>query len=186
MKRAVFLLLLAASIAFVRAEAARIINLENLVIPGRTDGSSFSLEEVRALIMNGCVRRQWKPEYEGGSVITCSILVRGRHFVKVEIPFSQVDYSIYYLDSDQMDYNPDKQSIHRKYNGWVKNLQVMIDQQFSEALARPPGSIVEAHAVGSEDEARYEALLKLGELHDKGLISDEEFEAEKAKLLGQE
>ena len=31
--------------------------------------------------------------------------------------------------------------------------------------------------------ARYEALLKLGELRDKGLISDEEFEAEKAKLL---
>ncbi len=184
MKRVVLLLLLIASIAFVRAEAARIINLENLVIPERTDGSGFSLEEVRALIMNGCTRRQWKPEYEGGSVITCSILVRGRHFVKVEIPFSQVDYSIFYLDSDQMDYNPQKQSIHRKYNGWVNNLRLMIDQQFSEAVAKPPGSIVEEHALGSQDEARYEALLKLGELRDKGLISDEEFEAEKAKLLG--
>jgi hypothetical protein len=186
MKRVVFLILLIASIAFVRAEAARIVNLENLAIPERTDGTGFSLEEVRALIMNGCTRRDWKPDYEGSSVITCSILVRGRHFVKVEIPFSEVDYSIYYLDSDQMEYNPEKQSIHRKYNGWVNNLRLMIDQQFSEAVAKPPGTIVEEHSSGAADEGRYEALLKLGELRDKGLISEEEFEAEKAKLLGQE
>lgn len=185
MKRVVFLILLIASIAFVRAEAARIVNLENLAIPERSDGSGFSLEEVRALIMNGCTRRDWKPNYEGGSVITCSILVRSRHFVKVEISFSEVDYSIYYLDSDQMDYNAAKQSIHRKYNGWVNNLRLMIDQQFSEAIAKPPGSIAEELAAGTADQERYEALLKLGELRDKGLISEEEFEAEKAKLLNQ-
>jgi hypothetical protein len=183
MKKVVFLIVLIASIAFVRAEAARIVNLENLAIPERTDGTGFTLEEVRALIMNGCTRRDWKAAQEGDAVITCSILVRGRHFVKVEIPFSEVDYSIYYRDSDEMDYNAAKQSIHRKYNGWVNNLRLMIDQQFSEATVKPPGSIIEERASGTADEERYEALLKLGELRDKGLISDEEFEAEKQKLL---
>ncbi len=184
MKRVVFLVLLIASIAFVRAEAARIVNLENLAIPDRTDGTGFSLDEVRILIMNGCTKRQWQPVYEGDAIITCSILVRGRHFVKVEIPFSEVDFSIYYLDSDQMDYDPATQEIHRKYNGWVKNLRVMIEQQFSEAAAKPAGSVVEERPRDVVESSRYDALLKLGELRDKGLISDEEFEAEKAKILG--
>lgn len=185
MKRVVLFTLLIASIIFVQAEAARVENLENLVIPERTDAPQFSLEEVRTLIMNGCSERQWKPEYEGESVITCSILVRGRHFVKVEIPFSQSDYSIFYLESEEMDYNPANQSIHRKYNGWVNNLRMMIDHQFKQAAASPAGSVVTDKADEKSDAARYEALLKLGELRDKGLISDEEFEAEKTKLLGE-
>ena len=184
MKRVIFLILLIASIAFVRAEAARVENLEGLAIPSRTDGTPFSLEEVRTLIMKGCAEREWKPEYEGESVITCSILVRGRHFVKVEIPFSESDYSILYLDSEEMDYNAKKQTIHRKYNGWVNNLRLMIDRQFLDAAAKPAGTPIVETPAKSADEERYEALLKLGELRDKGLISDEEFEAEKQKLLG--
>ena len=185
MKRVVFLVVLVASIAFVRAEAARVENLEGLAIPSRTDGTQFSLEEVRTLIMKGCAEREWKPEYEGESVITCSILVRGRHFVKVEIPFSETGYSILYLDSEEMDYNPNKQTIHRKYNGWVNNLRLMINHQLADATDEPAGSIA-IDASEDADAERYEALLKLGELRDKGLISDEEFEAEKAKLLSQD
>jgi hypothetical protein len=186
MKREVFLILLIASIAFVPAEAARVENLEGVAIPSRTDGTQFSLEEVRTLIMKGCAERLWEPEYQGESVITCSILVRGRHFVEVEIPFSETDYSILYLDSKEMDYDPKKQSIHRKYNGWVNNLRIMIDHQLSDATDKPAGSIVTDMTADNADEERYEALLKLGELRDKGLISEEEFEAEKAKLLNQD
>ena len=85
-----------------------------------------------------------------------------------------------------MDYDPVKQSIHRKYNGWVNNLRIMIDRQLDDAAQKPAGSVVSSGAASSADEERYEALLKLGELRDKGLISDEEFEAEKAKLLDQD
>ncbi|MDJ0812436.1 MAG: SHOCT domain-containing protein [Woeseiaceae bacterium] len=186
MKKILIATLLVACFALSPAEAARINSLENLVIPERTDGSRFTLEEVQALIMQGCTRRQWTPEYEGDSVITCSILVRGRHFVKVEIPFNELDYSILYRDSDQMDYNEAKQTIHRKYNGWVNNLQAMIARQFQDAVGKPAGTSAIAEPAKSEDAERYEALLKLGELRDKGLISDEEFEAEKQKLLNAE
>jgi len=39
-----------------------------------------------------------------------------------------------------------------------------------------------ASAAGAEDP--YEALKKLGELHDQGILTDEEFAAQKAKILG--
>lgn len=187
MKRVIFAILLIASIAFVRAEAARVENLVDLAVPSRTDGTDFSLEEVRALIMSGCTERGWKAEYESESVISCSILVRSRHWVKVEIPFSETSYSILYLDSSEMDYNPRNQSIHRKYNGWVNNLRIMIDRQLTDATAKPPGGVATGTTAPKDADAeRYEALMKLGELRDKGLISEEEFEAEKARLLNQD
>ena len=176
--------LLDAAIGFAPAEAARLENLEGLAVPERTDGTGFTLDEVQALIMQGCARRQWTPEFEGDAVITCSILVRGRHYVKVEIPFSETDYSILYRDSEEMDYDEERQRIHRKYNGWVNNLRLMIDRQLLDAAAKPAGTPVVEAPAKSADEERYKALLKLGELRDKGLISEEEFEAEKRKLLG--
>lgn len=184
MKNLLTTALLVAAIAGSSAEAARLENLENLALPERTDGSGFTLDEVQALIMQGCAQRQWTPEFEGDAVITCAILVRGRHYVQVEIPFTETDYSILYRDSEEMDYDAERQRIHRKYNGWVNNLRLMIDRQFLDAAARPSGTPVVEAPAKSADEERYDALLKLGELHEKGLISDEEFEAEKQKLLG--
>ncbi|MEO1201097.1 MAG: SHOCT domain-containing protein [Pseudomonadota bacterium] len=185
MKKLLTVTFLVATLVSLSAEAARKIeNLVNLPVPDRVDGSKFTLAEVRALIMQGCTKREWKPETESDSVLTCAILVRGRHYVKVEIPFSETAYSILYLDSEEMNYNEAKQTIHRKYNGWVENLRMMIDWQFRDAAELPAGeTLVEQPSDAAGDE-RYEALLKLGELRDKGLISDEEFEAEKRKLLG--
>ena len=184
MKRALTATLLVVTIVFSSAEAARVENLEGLAVPERTDGTRFTLEEVQALITQGCDRRQWTPETEAETVITCSILVRGRHYVKVEIPFSEMDYSILYRDSAEMDYDEERQRIHRKYNGWVNNLRLMIDRQFLDAAEKPAGTPIVETPADSADTERYEALLKLGELRDKGLISEEEFEAEKQKLLG--
>lgn len=186
MKNLLIAALLLAGMAVSSAHAARLENLENLAVPERTDGSRFTLDEVQALIMQGCAQRLWTPEVEGDSAVTCSILVRGRHYVKVAIPFSEEDYSILYRDSDEMDYDEERQSIHRKYNGWVNNLRLMIDRQLLEAAQKPAGTPVVATPSSNADKERYEALLKLGELRDKGLISDEEFEAEKQKLLGSE
>lgn len=185
MKKLIAMVCLAATLACVPAEAARKIeNLVNLPVPDRVDGSDFTLAEVRALIMQGCTKREWKPETEGDAVVTCAILVRGRHYVKVEIPFSEAAYSILYLDSEEMNYNAAKQTIHRKYNGWVENLRMMIDWQFRDAAELPAGETLVEEPSDAAGDDRYEALLKLGELRDKGLISDEEFEAEKRRLLG--
>jgi Short C-terminal domain/Bacterial PH domain len=49
--------------------------------------------------------------------------------------------------------------------------------------AAEPSSASEAAEVAPEDDA-YAKLQKLSELHDSGVLSDEEFESKKAELLG--
>jgi len=52
-----------------------------------------------------------------------------------------------------------------------------------EASAEPAGQ-TEAAAAGGLSEGSITRLKELGELHDQNVLSDEEFEQEKAKLLG--
>ena len=73
MRKALIAISLLAAIAFSPAEAARVENLENLPVPERTDGTGFTLDEVQALIIQGCARRQWKPEVEGDSVMAATL-----------------------------------------------------------------------------------------------------------------
>jgi membrane protease subunit (stomatin/prohibitin family) len=65
--------------------------------------------------------------------------------------------------------------------GHMANKQAQAQQaqqaQQAEAAAPPP-----AEAPAEEDP--YEALTKLGKLHEQGILTDEEFAAEKAKILG--
>ncbi|NIS91407.1 MAG: hypothetical protein GTN98_15290 [Woeseiaceae bacterium] len=160
-------------------------NHENLPVPSRPGGGDFSLQEVQMLISKGCSERRWTPILEREGLITCSIIVRGRHFAKVKIPFTTSAYSILYLESDNLDYDPTRQTIHRNYNKWVINLSQMIVRQFRDAAREEPDDLLASGvSIGKEDD-RYEALLKLGDLRDKGVISEEEFQAEKAKLLEQ-
>lgn len=48
------------------------------------------------------------------------------HEVRVRIPYTANSYAIYYEDSSNMSYNAKKQTIHRKYNQWVLNLDLAI------------------------------------------------------------
>jgi putative oligomerization/nucleic acid binding protein len=55
------------------------------------------------------------------------------------------------------------------------------EQQPQQAYAPPPPPAPAAADSGDDMLAQLE---KLGELHDKGILTDEEFAAQKAKLLG--
>ncbi len=63
-------------------------------------------------------------------------------------------------------------------------------QQEEEAAASQqaepggPGQAAEPAAAGGLTPEVMEQLKQLGELHEQGVLSDEEFEREKAKLLG--
>ena len=48
------------------------------------------------------------------------------HEVRVRIPYTANSYAIHYLDSANMNYNAKKNTIHRKYNQWVLNLDLAI------------------------------------------------------------
>ena len=70
----------------------------------------------------------------------------------------------------------------RQANRWADKDQAQYEQQQAQyAQQAPPPE--PAPAGGGEDDM-LEQLTKLGQLHDSGVLTDEEFAAQKAKILG--
>lgn len=102
-------------------------------IPQRVDGSRMSIEEVREAIIAGCKFKGWAPVLVADDRFEASIHVR-THFAKVVITFDRSSYSIRYLDSQNLDYDPQKRRIHRNYNKWVILLSEAIQREFTSRL----------------------------------------------------
>ena len=74
----------------------------------------------------------------------------------------------------------------RQYGRWEQKAAQEQQQQAAQQqqYAQPaPAPAPAAPAADSMDE-KIEQIKKLGELHDQGILTDEEFAAQKAKLLG--
>lgn len=173
----------------ISAAGHAINNLENINVPVKGDGTQFAPNEVQAIIIEATSARGWSPVLEAPGVISATINVRGKHFARVEIPFSATNYSILYVSSDNLDYNAKRQTIHRNYNNWVVKLSGTINKNLHEAVAASgsvPNTSTPGNAPRSSREDVYTQLLQLDELRDKGVLTEEEFQAEKRKLLEQE
>ncbi|MGB0100812.1 MAG: SHOCT domain-containing protein [Nocardioides sp.] len=68
----------------------------------------------------------------------------------------------------------------RQAGRWAEQEQQQAPQQYAQPQYAPPPP---APAPSAEDDMIAQ-LEKLGGLHDKGILTDEEFAAQKAKLLG--
>lgn len=73
----------------------------------------------------------------------------------------------------------------RQYGRWEKKAEQEQAQQ-QPAPAQPAPAAAPAPAAPAQDsmEDKIAALKQLGELHEQGILTDEEFAAQKAKLLG--
>jgi flagellar capping protein FliD len=49
------------------------------------------------------------------------------HVAVVRINYTNSSYSIRYVRSQNLKYNPKRQTIHSNYNGWIHNLEKAID-----------------------------------------------------------
>ncbi|NOZ90941.1 MAG: hypothetical protein GXO60_06625 [Epsilonproteobacteria bacterium] len=49
------------------------------------------------------------------------------HMALVKIAYNRNYYSIKYLDSKNLKYDKESNTIHKNYNGWIKNLERAID-----------------------------------------------------------
>ena len=119
--------------------AKPIENLIDVPVPVKVDGSQHSIEEVQAAIIAGCRERGWVPVIAGENNIVASILVRAKHSAEVDISYSATNYSIIYKSSENLDYNEEKQKIHRNYNKWVVLLSDSIQRQFGVLSAADSG-----------------------------------------------
>ncbi len=72
----------------------------------------------------------------------------------------------------------------RQYGRWERKAEEQQQQQQPQQYAQPaPAPAPAAPAAPSMDD-KIEQLKQLGALHEQGILTDEEFAAQKAKLLG--
>jgi hypothetical protein len=71
----------------------------------------------------------------------------------------------------------------RQYNRWSDQEQQQYEQQQAAQQEAPPPPAAPAAAPAGDD--RLEQLKQLGELKAQGVLTEEEFAAEKAKILAQ-
>ncbi len=90
--------------------------------------SGLSANDVQNAIIVACTTRGWKVDKKTKSQIDASILVRGKHYVFVSIPYSSKQVTIKYKDSSNMFYEGGVMpKIHHNYNKWVTNLMQTIN-----------------------------------------------------------
>lgn len=129
MKKLLFRTLLVAMgiMAIVGCRTAPIYNVEDAAIVSSTN-KRLTMEQVKTAIIRGGVNRGWAMKAAGNGLVIGTLHLRGTQSV-VEIKYNTKSYSITHKDSQGLGYNGE--SIHRRYNTWVQNLQTSITNEIS-------------------------------------------------------
>lgn len=153
-----------------------------------------SAEMAERAIRVGAVQRGWIPEVVDANLVRCRLDNRG-HLVVVDVPHTANSFSVRYSSSANMDYDPASGTIHRKYNAWVANLVQDIQRAAFTlgpepiyGVSRPtepvPGpAAAPAPAADEPAVSAEERLRKLADLHEKGLVTDEEYAARRKEII---
>lgn len=107
-----------------------LVNLENRTVPSRLDGSAQTTETVKKGIIAGCLDKGWTCREVTPGLIEASIDVR-KHHAEANIAYDTEHYSITYKDSELLDYNNHRNTIHRNYNRWIANLDAEIKKNLT-------------------------------------------------------
>lgn len=84
-------------------------------------------------IIRAAASRGWTTNSIRDNTVRCT-LTKGDHSVVVDVVYSDKDFSVIYVDSVNMRYDPSSDSISRKYNQWVNNLVRDIQNYCSMSL----------------------------------------------------
>ncbi len=113
--------------AIIGCRGAPIYNVDNVAVISSTD-KKLSMEQVKTAIIRGGANRGWAMKAAGNGLVIGTLHLRGTLSV-VEIKYNTKSYSITHKDSQGLGYNGE--SIHRRYNSWVQNLQSSITNEMS-------------------------------------------------------
>ena len=124
-------LLLTVVLAFVLCAACRPGRQIETINANTTTATQAALtaEDVRRAIIAACAQKGWRPYEQTPGVIEAQLVVRGKHTVIVDIPYTAQNYSIKYKSSTNMEYKADSGKIHPNYNKWVNMLNNEINLQ---------------------------------------------------------
>ncbi|MBO7654325.1 MAG: hypothetical protein J6U40_05335 [Kiritimatiellae bacterium] len=93
---------------------------------------SDQMEVMKKAIIRAATRRRWSAVELKPGAIHCTLLNR-THEVQVDVIYTENNFTIRYANSQDMDYDPAKRTINRKYNQWVRNLEKEILIQISRS-----------------------------------------------------
>ena len=82
------------------------------------------VKAMREAILKGGANRGWMMRSEKTGCVTLVLNVRGgKHSVVVDVLYTGDEFSVKYVESSNMDYEPATGAIRGKYIQWVRNLK---------------------------------------------------------------
>jgi len=84
---------------------------------------------VAKAIKRGASSKGWRTKTVRDGLIEANILVRGKYFVAVNIPYTSKGYKIEYKNSRNLKYDPATKTIHGSYNKWTRILSDRINYE---------------------------------------------------------
>jgi len=88
------------------------------------DNTQYSMPACKdfvAAVRKAAIGRRWSVTKVEPGKITCSLMVR-QHTAVVDVVYDDKYFSIVYVDSSNMKYDPVGGAINKHYNNWVRNL----------------------------------------------------------------
>ena len=122
-KKVIILILL--SLFLIGCRSAPVTDISNAPI-NTADGKAPSLSLISKEIIEAGTSLGWQMKKEKPGHIIATLFLRD-HMVKVDVIYTNTEYSITYKDSSNMGY--DGTNIHSNYNSWIQNLSNNINTQ---------------------------------------------------------
>jgi hypothetical protein len=172
-------------------KATTLKNIERTPHFAPTNSSPASL--VRAIEHAGKLVG-WSVEEENEQGVLLSTVVRMKHQATVFVGFDETYFWVDYVDSMNLNYSRNDRKInrggHRKetvkgpvihpnYNIWVATLA----EEIRQSMRFPPAATESQAASNQSGHLVADELEKLDALRQKGILTDEEFDLLKAKIL---
>jgi len=79
-------------------------------------------QKMTDIVMRAAHQKQWTPQTISDDTVRCTLNLRA-HQVVVDVLCMESSFTIRYVSSENMNYDPVVNTINPKYNQWIRNLQ---------------------------------------------------------------
>ena len=134
----IFKLVLLCAFAFA-SSAALASRIEPFRNPPETliataSGKQLNKEQIKQTIMRAATAANWTATSSADGQVAATLIVRGKHTLNVEIPYTAEHYTVRYKDSVNLNYGTNEEGvtvIHPNANRWMEQLKEAIRVEFS-------------------------------------------------------
>ncbi|MBE0495278.1 MAG: hypothetical protein IBX45_02585 [Campylobacterales bacterium] len=116
-------------LVFAGCRTTALYNVEKAPVVASSN-KKLTAQDTEKAIMRAGGRLGWVMKKVENGHIEGTLNIR-KHMAAVSIRYTANEYSINYLNSSSLNYDPATSTIHQNYNGWVQNLDNAIRVQLS-------------------------------------------------------